>query len=122
MRYAVHTEHRLSIHLNQRAHTDAVKLAPARTLTKHAQMKLDVADVKVLRGLNGEIQWLATTTRPHLATGVSIGAGAANFAGVRDLQYASKLATATNSDADLPIIFNPTPVDNTRCISFSDPS
>ena len=120
MQYTQNTGY--SIHLNQKEYTDAIKLAPARTLTKLAQMKLDGADVKMLRALNGEIQWLAATTRPDLAARVSISAGAANFAEATDLRYASKLVTTARADADLPITFNPTPIDNTCCISFSDPS
>ena len=78
--------------------------------------------MKILRGLNGEIQWLATNTRPDLAAGVSISAGTVNKAEIGDLQHANKLVKTAKADSDIPLIFNPIPIDNIRFISFSDSS
>ena len=69
-----------SIQLTQKEYTDAIKFAQARRLTKHAQKLSDSSDVKILRGINGEVQWLASNTRPDLAAGVSISAGNVNKA------------------------------------------
>ena len=122
VRSPIHPNTDYSIHLSQNEYTDAVKFAPARRLTKHVQKHLGAADVNILRGVNGEIQWLATNTRPDLAAGVSISAGNINKAEIADLQKANKLVKTAKADADIPVIFNPIPVENIRFISFSDSS
>ena len=103
-----------SIHLTQKEHVDAIKLAPARRITKSTQKQLDPSDVKILRGVQGEIQCLATNTRPDLAAGVSISAGNVNKAEITDLQHANKPVKTAKADSDIPIIFNRIPVEDVR--------
>lgn len=122
VRSPVHTNFRLFNSPHSKEYTDAVKFAPVRRLTNHAQTHLDAAGVKHLRGVNGEIQWLATDTRPDLAAGVSISAGNVNKAEIADLQNANKLVNTAKADADIPIIFNPIPIERIRFVSFSDSS
>ena len=116
------TESRFSVHLNQAEYIENIRQAPRRRQVKGKPDDPTPAEVKQLRGINGETQWLATNTFPSLAAGISISSGTVNSAKISDLQRANRLVKLAHADKDLKLIFSPVPLNSLRWITFSDSS
>ena len=111
-----------SVHLSQAEYVQHLRQAPHRRRARGKPDSPRPAEVKQLRGINGELQWLATNNSPSLAAGVSISSGTVNTAEISDRQEANRLIRMTHSDKDLKLIFSPIPLTSLRWITFSDSS
>ena len=92
---------RYSVHLSQAEYIQNIRQASHRRQVRGKPHDLTPAEVKQLRGINGELQWLATNTFPSLSAGVSISSGTVNSAKISDLQEASRLVKLAHADKDL---------------------
>ncbi|OLP84633.1 Copia protein, partial [Symbiodinium microadriaticum] len=99
------------------------KLRPLRLSRNRLQDKsapLNNEEVRCLRAINGGLNWLATQSRPDLSTQVSFSQQAFPEPLVSDALAANNAIRRARQNAQLPLVFQPTPPDQLAVMCHSD--
>ena len=112
-------DHDGTIHMSMQAFAD--KLRPANlNRGSNPDAPLEPHQVKVLRAINGGLNWLSTQSRPDLAAQTSLSQQAFPTPRVRHLKQASNVVRRAKQHADLDITFKPIPLSELSLVCHSD--
>lgn len=108
-----------TIHMSMSGFVD--KIRPIN-IPKHAEKgsPLTPAQIKVLRAVNGSLNWLSSQSRPDLAVQTSLSQQAFPNPTIDDLRCANQAVRRARQEKDLGISFSPIPVDELTVICHSD--
>ena len=108
-----------TIHMSMQAFAE--KLRPANIgRGSSPDTTLEPHQVKVLRAINGGLNWLSTQSRPDLAAQTSLSQQAFPKPCIRHLKQASNVVRRAKQHADLDITFKPIPLDELSLVCHSD--
>lgn len=108
-----------TIHMSMQAFAD--KLRPANLCRgSNPETPLEPHQIKVLRAINGGLNWLSTQSRPDLAAQTSLSQQAFPKPCVRHLKQASNVVRRAKQHSDLDITFKPIPLSELSLVCHSD--
>ena len=108
-----------TIHMNMK--TSAEKIRPANiTKNMNSEALLEPHQVKVLRAINGSLNWLASQSRPDLSVQTSLSQQCFPCPKVKHLRQANNIVRRARQFSDLNITFKPIPVQNLTVVCHSD--
>ena len=108
-----------TIHMSMQAFAD--KLRPANIARgSNPDIPLEPHQVKVLRAINGGLNWLSTQSRPDLAAQTSLSQQAFPKPCIRHLKQAGNVVRRARQHSDLDIVFKPIPLSELTLVCHSD--
>lgn len=107
--YKQHSD--FSINMSQKAFAESLKPAHiAKGIRCDAE--LTEAQIRVLRAINGSLNWLSSQSRPDLAVQTSLSQQAFPKPKIHNLRDANNAVRRARQNKDLEISFKPIPIDN----------
>jgi hypothetical protein len=108
-----------TIHMSMK--TFAQNLRPA-SIPKGASSEkcLEPHQVKVLRAINGSLNWLSSQGRPDLAAQTSLSQQSFPNPKMRHLKQASNIVRRAKQHSDLSLTFSPIPIESLTVVCHSD--
>ena len=108
-----------TIHMSMQAFAD--KLRPANICRgSNPDTPLEPHQVKVLRAINGGLNWLSTQSRPDLAAQTSLSQQVFPKPCLRHLKQAGNIVRRAKQHSDLDIVFKPIPLSELSLVCHSD--
>ena len=108
-----------TIHMSMQAF--AGKLRPANIARgSNPDIPLEPHQVKVLRAINGGLNWLSTQSHPDLAAQTSLSQQAFPKPCIRHLKQAGNVVRRAKQHSDLDIVFKPIPLSELTLVCHSD--
>eukprot|EP00434_Breviolum_minutum_P007463 symbB.v1.2.006585.t1/scaffold387.1/size215482/8 len=115
--YKQHSD--FSINMSQKAFAESLKPAHiAKGIRCDAE--LTEAQIRVLRAINGSLNWLSSQSRPDLAVQTSLSQQAFPKPKIHNLRDANNAVRRARQNKDLEISFKPIPIDNLTICCHSD--
>ena len=108
-----------SINMSQKAFAESLKPAHIAKGTR-CDAELTEAQVRVLRAINGSLNWLSSQSRPDLAVQTSLSQQAFPRPRIHNLRDANNAIRRARQNRDLEISFKPIPIDQLTICCHSD--
>lgn len=108
-----------TIHVNMKNFAESIRSAK---LPKGSspEVPLDPSQIRVLRAINGSLNWLTTQSRPDLAAQTSLSQQCFPHPKMSNLRQANNIVRRARQHSDLSLIFRPIPIDKLTLSCHSD--
>lgn len=108
-----------TIHMSMSSFVDKIRPVNIPKNSESTQ-PLSVQQTKVLRAVNGSLNWLTSQTRPDLAVQTSVCQQAFPNPTIHDLRLANQAVRRAKQEKNLGLTFAPIPIDQLTIVCHSD--